>query len=349
MHHVTRVYSDIVDAVGSTPLLELTSLAEGTGCKILAKAEFFNPAGSVKDRAAKYMILDAEERGILDRKNPANYCVYEATGGNTGVALAMICARRGYKCYFTHQTSASEEKLNLIRRYGAETELCKEEDPDSNDHYELKAKNLAKSRPGGYFTNQCQNPANPRAHFETTGPEIWEQTGGQLDGFICTAGTGGTIGGVGKYLKKTDTRIQVWLVDPEGSGNITYLKSGKFRAPEGSTFAEGSGSTWLTTNFERAVQYIDDGVRCTNKEMAQMIQFLVENEGLLIGPSAAMNVVGAVKMARRLGRGKTVVTTLADFGDRYGEHVLREDFAKKHGYYFRNVPRDLSWITEAEQ
>lgn len=315
---------DMFEAVGNTPLLELKSLSRLTGCKIYAKAEFMNPCGSVKDRAAKYLLLDAEEKGLITKGD----VVVEATGGNTGISLALLAAARGYRTLFTMPAKTATEKIELMKTMGAEVHVQPMASMfDKDVHFYHVAHKLAKENKNAVYPDQFENLASTRAHYETTGPEIWHQTGGQLDGFICASGTAGTIGGTTKFLKEKNPAVKTWIIDSEevaamakfiNDGQTTSTEKEGFEivpAGQGATIAEGIGLPRVTPNFREAK--IDQGITGTNQEIVDMAYFLLKNEGVFVGPSAALNVVGAVKMARALGPGHAVVTILCDGGDRY--------------------------------
>eukprot|EP00762_Andalucia_godoyi_P003631 ANDGO_00734.mRNA.1 Cysteine synthase 1 len=358
-----QIIRNVFEAIGNTPLWEIGCLSRATRCRIFIKAEFCNPGGSIKDRAARSMILDAEARGILDPRNPAKYGITEETGGNTGIALAMLCRQRGYRCILAVQEGMEASKLRIMERLGAQIITCpKDVGVDDPDHYTNKPRSIAAANPGFYFTKQSDNWANPMAHIDTTGPEAWSQVsslatagegegeGGEgrkkiIDGFVCSSGTGGTIAGMSKFLKEKDASIQVFFIDPPGSGNREYYEHGRFKVSEGTTHAEGVGSTYLTRNFQEACTRIDGSFSCSNEEMAKMNQLIVEQEGLFLGPSSAMNLVGTVKLARILGPGKTVLSVACDGGERYVSTLCDPEAERRQGIYFRNVPSNLSWIS----
>jgi cysteine synthase A len=339
---------DLFGAVGNTPLLELKTLSKLTGCKIYAKAEFMNPGGSVKDRAAKYLILDAESKGQLAKRGDT---LIEATGGNTGVSLALLAAARGYKTIFTMHNQIAPEKIELMRVLGAQVEL---QTPaswlDREKHFYHVAKKIAAAAPknsGVAYPDQFENTANMRAHYEGTGPEIWRQVRGNIDGFVAAAGTAGTLAGTSKFLKEKKSDMAVWLVDPEGcagmslfinnGGTTSTPKNGFNMVParSGSSIAEGIALPRVTPNFREGV--VDRGITVTNQETVDMAYFLLRNDGIFVGPSAALNVVGAVKMARELGPGHTIVTILCDGGDRYRSKLYNPKWLKE----MKLEPRDL--------
>ncbi|TYZ57449.1 hypothetical protein PybrP1_010837 [[Pythium] brassicae (nom. inval.)] len=315
---------------------EIKSLSRLTGCKIYAKAEFMNPSGSVKDRAAKFLILDAEQRGELTKGGT----IVEATSGNTGVALAQLASARGYKTIFTMPESTTQEKIDIMKVLGAQVVLQPAVSIlDTENHFYHVAQRLAKTTKGAMCTNQFQNTANTTAHYMTTGPEIWRQTGGNIDGFVTSCGTAGTLSGISKFLKEKKPDCPVWVVDPDGvaaisrfvnDGQTTSRHEGGFEivsANQGSTIVEGVGVPLVTPNFHQG--FVDRGITGTDQEVVDMAYFLLRNEGIFVGPSAALNVVGAVKMARELGPGSVVVTILCDGGDRYRSKLYNRDWLKE--------------------
>ncbi|ETV92131.1 hypothetical protein, variant [Aphanomyces invadans] len=281
-----------------------------------------NPSGSVKDRAAKFLIEDAEARGKL---KPGGIVV-EATGGNTGVGLAIVAAAKGYRTIFTMPDKTSSEKIELMTVLGADVHVQPSVAMDDPLHFYNVAKTIVTSNPLCFGPDQFENVANSEAHYAGTGPEIWRQTAGKLDGFVVASGTGGTIGGVSRFLKEQNQSIQVWHIDPmEGGASSDYVNTKQstigpdgfeyIPKREGATVAEGIGLARVTPNFKTGS--IDRGIFGTNGEIVQMAYYLLRHEGLFVGPSAALNVVGAVKMAREMGPGHTIVTVLCDGGDRY--------------------------------
>ncbi|KAF0852140.1 mitochondrial cysteine synthase [Andalucia godoyi] len=341
------IINNVFEAVGNTPLWRIRCLSRVTGCHILLKAEFYNPGGSIKDRAARSMILDAEARGILDPAQPEKYGITDETGGNTGIALALLCRQRGYKCVLTVNEGTEEHKLKLMERLGAKVVTCPADVSfDDPEYYVNKPRSIAAENPGFYFTQQAENWANPMAHIVTTGPEIWKELDGQIGGFVCSSGTGGTIAGMSTFLKSKNPGIRAFLVDPPGSGNREFFEHRNFKVLPGSTHAAGAGSTYLTGNFAKACRdnLIDGSFPCSNAEMAQMNQLLAEQEGLFLGPSSGMNLVGAVKLARLLGPGKTIVTVACDRGENYASTLCDPAEEKRKGIFFRNVSPLLEWV-----
>uniref|UniRef100_K3XBS8 Cysteine synthase n=1 Tax=Globisporangium ultimum (strain ATCC 200006 / CBS 805.95 / DAOM BR144) TaxID=431595 RepID=K3XBS8_GLOUD len=327
---------DLFDAVGNTPLIELKSLSKLTNCKIYAKAEYMNPCGSVKDRAAKFLILDAEESGAIK----AGDTIVEATGGNTGVSLALLAAARGYKTMFTMPEKTAREKIELMKVMGAQVFVQPMASMfDKENHFYHVAQRLSKTIENAVYPNQFENTANMKAHYMTTGPEIWRQTNGTIDGFVTSSGTAGTISGISKFLKEKKPECAVWIVDPEEVAGISKfvnddrttssMKDGfeVIQAKQGSTIAEGVGLSRVTPNFREAK--VDKGITATNQEVVDMAYFLLRNDGIFVGPSAALNALGAVKMARELGPGSTVVTILCDGGDRYRSKLYNPAWLKE--------------------
>jgi cysteine synthase len=318
-------------AIGNTPLIRLRRVSEQTGCEILAKAEFLNPGSSVKDRAALYIVRDAEEKGLL---KPGG-TVVEGTAGNTGIGLALVGNALGYKTVIVMPESQSQEKQDMIRLCGADLRLVPAvpyKDPMNYARYSgTLAKELAQTEPNGaIWANQFDNTANRRAHAETTGPEIWEQCGGKVDGFTCAVGTGGTLAGVGIALKERDPNVRIVLSDPMGSALYNYYKHGELKA-EGTSITEGIGQGRITKNLEGAP--IDDAIRVTDEEALPMVFDLLKHEGLVVGGSTGINVVGAVKLAKQMGPGHTIVTILCDFGTRYMSKLFNPAFLRE-----RNLP-----------
>ena len=312
-------------AIGETPLIRVPSLSEMTGCEILGKAEFLNPGGSVKDRAAKFMIEDAVAKGILKRGG----LVVEGTAGNTGIGLALMCNALGFACSLVVPSNQSQEKIDLLRALGADVELVPPAPFKDPNNYFHVARRKAEENPGSFWANQFENTANSDAHFKTTGPEIWRQSSGKVDAVILAAGTGGTIGGVSAFIKERSPKTQVWLIDPPGSGLWSWIKKGVI-ASEGSSITEGIGIMRLTENFKRA--RIDDAVRGSDEEVVAMAHHVLRRDGLFVGTSAALNLVGAVRMARKLGPGKVVVTVLCDGGGRYQSRLFNSEWLRQSGF-----------------
>ena len=320
-----------IDAIGNTPLIKLKGPSELTGCTILGKAEFLNPGGSVKDRAALAIITDAEKRGLL---RPGGLIV-EGTAGNTGIGLALVGNCRGYKTLIVIPETQSQEKKDMLRLAGAELKevpAVPYKDPNNYVKYSGRlAEELKDSNPNGViWANQFDNTANRRGHYDTTGPEIWEQTDHKVDGFICAVGSGGTLAGVGMYLKERNPKIQIGLADPEGAALYSYYKTGDLKAA-GSSITEGIGQGRITRNIEDMP--VDHAYQIPDSEALPVIFDLLKHEGLCLGGSSGINVAGAIRLARELGPGNTIVTVLADYGSRYQSKLFNPDFLRS-----KNLP-----------
>ena len=315
--------------VGGTPLIRLRRASEATGCEILGKAEFLNPGGSVKDRAALYMIVDAEKRGAL---RPGGVIV-EGTAGNTGIGLALAANARGYRVVIVIPETQSREKMDMLRLCGAELMPVPAKPYRDPDNYvrmsERVAAEYAEKEPNGaLWANQWDNPANWRGHYESTGPEIWDQTGGRVDGFVCAIGTGGTLAGVSTYLRERNPDIRIGLADPEGAAMYSYFATGEL-ASEGSSITEGIGQGRVTGNVAQA--RVDLPFRIPDAEALPVIFDLLKDEGLCLGGSSGINVAGAIRLARELGSGHTVVTVLCDGGQRYQSKLFNPEFLREKG------------------
>ncbi len=318
-----------IDAIGNTPLIKLLKISEETGCTILGKAEFLNPGGSVKDRAAKYIILDAEARGEL---RPGGVVV-EGTAGNTGIGLALVGNTRGYRTVIVIPETQSQEKKDMLRLCGAELRevpAVPYKDPNNYVHVAARlAEELAETEPNGVlYANQWDNVSNRDGHFRSTGPEIWEQTDGRIDGFTCSIGTGGTLAGAGMFLKERNKDIVTAAADPMGAAMYNWIKHGELKS-EGSSITEGIGQGRITGNLEDAV--IDDAYQIPDAEAVQVVFDMLKHEGLCLGGSSGINVAGAVRMARDMGPGHTIVTILADNGTRYQTRLFNPIFLREKG------------------
>ncbi len=323
------VCSSVIEAIGHTPLIRLKAASEATGCEILGKAEFMNPGQSVKDRAALYIIQDAIRSGRL---RPGGRIV-EGTAGNTGIGLAMVAAALGYRTTIVIPRTQSQEKKDAIRLAGAElveVDALPYSNPDNYIRYSGRlAEALNESEPNGaVWANQFDNVANRQAHEETTGPEIWEQTDGKIDGFVCAVGSGGTLAGVARALRTRNPDIQIGLADPHGAALYSYYTSGDLKA-EGTSITEGIGQGRITANLEDFKP--DHSFRIDDAEALNMVFDLAQHEGLLLGGSAGLNVAGAIHLARRLGPGRTIVTILCDHGSRYQSKLFNPAFLKEKG------------------
>ena len=321
------IYSDLSAAIGNTPLIRLNKVSDETGCEILGKAEFMNPGQSVKDRAALYIIRDAIARGDL---KPGGTIV-EGTAGNTGIGLALVGASLGFRTVIVIPETQSQEKKDMLRLAGAElvqVPAAPYKNPNNYVRYSGRlAAELAKSEPNGaIWANQFDNTANRQAHIETTGPEIWEQTAGKVDGFICAVGSGGTLAGVGAALQPKGVRIG--LADPEGAALYSFYTNGTFDAP-GTSITEGIGQGRITANLEGFTP--DCAYRISDQEALPIVFDLLSTEGLCLGGSSGVNIAGAVHMAREMGRGHTIVTILCDYGTRYQSNLYNPEFLREKG------------------
>ena len=319
----------LIDAIGNTPLIQLREASEQTGCTILGKAEFMNPGGSVKDRAAKYIILDAEARGELE---PGGVIV-EGTAGNTGIGLALVGNARGYRTVITIPETQTVEKMDTLRLFGAELHAVPAvpfKNPENYVHQAARlAEELAKSEAHGVlYADQWENLSNGDGHYRSTGPEIWQQTNGTVDAFCCSIGTGGTISGVGRYLKERKPNIVIALTDPLGSCMFNHYKHGELRS-EGDSITEGIGQGRITANIAAAP--VDDAFQVPDEEALPVIFDLLSEEGLCIGGSTGINVAGAIQLAKQMGPGHTIVTVLADFGTRYQSKLFNPVFLREKG------------------
>ncbi|MCP9775727.1 cysteine synthase A [Cyanobium sp. WAJ14-Wanaka] len=313
------ITNGFVGAVGDTPLIRLHGPSELTGCTILGKAEFMNPGGSVKDRAALGILLEAEQEGLL---KPGGTIV-EGTAGNTGIGLTHLCNARGYRALIVIPETQSAEKIGLLRSLGAEVRTVPAVPyRDPNNYVKLSGR-IAEETPGAVWANQFDNLANRRAHYNSTGPEIWRQTGGGVDAWVAATGTGGTYAGVALYLKEQNPKVRCVLADPHGSGLYGWAKSGDLSI-SGSSITEGIGNSRVTANLEGAP--IDDAVRIDDQSALDTIYGLLWQEGLFLGGSVGINVAAAVETARRLGPGHTIVTVLCDSGDRYRSRLYDGDW-----------------------
>jgi cysteine synthase A len=325
------IRNGFTETIGNTPLIRLPRACEETGCEILGKAEFLNPGGSVKDRAALFIIRDAEERDVL---RPGGVIV-EGTAGNTGIGLALVGNALGYRCVIVMPETQSQEKQDMLRLCGADLRLVPAvpyKDPRNYVRYSgTLARELAETEPCGViWANQFDNIANRRAHYETTGAEIWSQTDGQVDAFTCSVGTGGTLSGVGMALKERNPKVKIVLADPMGSALYHHYAHGELKA-EGESITEGIGQSRVTRNLEGAP--VDDALRIRDEEALPVIFDLLKREGLVLGGSSGINVAAAIKVAKDLGPGHTVVTILADYGTRYQSKLFNPAFLRA-----RNLP-----------
>lgn len=325
------IKNGLVDSIGNTPMIRLKRASEETGCEILGKAEFLNPGQSVKDRAALYIINDAVKRGAL---KPGGVIV-EGTAGNTGIGLALVGNALGFRSVIVIPETQSQEKKDMLRLCGAElieVPAVPYKDPNNYVKYSGRlAEELAAKEPNGaIWANQFDNVANRQAHIETTGPEIWKQTDGKVDGFICAVGTGGTLAGTGMALKERNKNIQIGLADPMGAALYNYYKHGELKA-EGTSITEGIGQGRITANLEDAP--IDQAYQIPDEEALPIVFDLLKHEGLCLGGSSGINIAGAIRLAKEMGPGHTIVTVLCDYGTRYQSKMFNPAFLRE-----KNLP-----------
>lgn len=317
-------YVGVEGHIGRTPLLRLRGVSELTGCEILAKAEFMNPGGSVKDRAALGMIEDAEERGLL---NPGATIV-EGTAGNTGIGLTVVGNAKGYRTAIVIPETQSVEKITLLRTLGAEVITVPERPYSDPGNYNRQAQRLSEEK-GWFWANQFDNVANRLAHYRTTGPEIWEQTSGEVTGFVASIGTGGTLAGVSMYLKEQNPEIKAVCADPYGAAMYSWFKNGDLNTSDGDSFAEGIGQMRVTENLKGI--RIDDAYRITDQTALSVVYQLLREEGIFAGLSSGINIAGALRLAREGGPGQVIVTLLCDSGMKYMSRIFNPDWLAAHG------------------
>jgi len=327
-----NINNDVVEAIGNTPLIKLKRASEETGCTILGKAEFMNPGQSVKDRAGKWMILEAEKRGDL---RPGGLVV-EATAGNTGIGLAVVAGARGYRTLIVIPETQSQEKKDTLRLCGAElveVPALPYANPNNYQHIGRRlADRLRNSEPNGVlFADQWNNLDNSKAHYESTGPEIWRQTDGKIDGFICSVGSGGTLAGTSMFLKEKNKNVVIGCADPRGAAMYELFKHGEAKSTPGGSITEGIGLGRVTPIIKQA--RVDEAYLIPDEEAVPVIYELLEHEGLCLGGSTGINVAGAIRLARQLGPGKTIVTVLCDSGNRYQSKLFNPDFMRS-----KNLP-----------
>ncbi|NEP50274.1 MAG: cysteine synthase A [Moorea sp. SIO3C2] len=318
------IKAGFINTVGNTPLIRLNSFSEETGCEILGKAEFLNPGGSVKDRAALYIIKDAEEKGLL---KPGG-TVVEGTAGNTGIGLAHICNAKGYKCLIIIPETQSQEKMDTLRTLGAEVRPVPAVPYKNPNNYVKLSGRIAQEMDNAIWANQFDNLANRQAHYETTGPELWQQTDGKIDAWVSATGTGGTYAGVAMYLKEKNPNLQCVVADPMGSGLYSYVKTGEIK-PEGNSITEGIGNSRITGNMEGAP--IDDAIQIDDHECLRVVYQLLSQDGLFMGGSVGINVGAAVALAKQMGPGHTIVTVLCDGGGRYQSRLFNREWLVSKG------------------
>jgi len=325
---------NFIQGIGNTPLIKLKAASEITGCNIYGKAEHLNPGGSVKDRAALALIRDAEEKKLIKKGGT----IVEGTAGNTGIGLCLLGNSLGYKTIIVMNDNQTQEKKDMLRNIGADLRLVPPKPYKNDDNFVKVAGRLADElRPsnnnGVVWANQFDNVANSKGHYETTGPEIWDQTEGKVDGFVCSSGTGGTISGVSNALKEKNKNIKIYLSDPKGSALYNYIKNGELKS-EGNSITEGIGSSRVTKNFENAK--IDDAYSIDDHEALPILFDLIKNEGLSLGTSCGINIAGAIRLGKELGPGKTIVTILCDKSDRYNSKLFNKSFLQEKGLPYPN-------------
>lgn len=320
------IKNGFVDTVGNTPLIRINSFSDATGCEILGKAEFLNPGGSVKDRAALYIIKDAEAKGLL---KPGG-TVVEGTAGNTGIGLAHICNALGYKCLIIIPETQSQEKIDTLRVLGAEVRTVPAVPYKNPNNYVKLSGRIAAEMENAIWANQFDNLANRQAHYETTGREIWQQTNGKIDAWVAATGTGGTFAGVSLFLKEKNPEIKSIVADPMGSGLYSYVKTGTIKI-EGKSITEGIGNSRITANMEGVA--IDDAIQIDDFECVRVIYQLLQQDGLFMGGSVGINVGAAVTLAKQMGPGYTIVTILCDGGARYQSRLYDRQWLAAKGLY----------------
>jgi len=313
------------DCIGNTPLIRMSRLSELTGCEILGKAEFLNPGGSVKDRAALWMIRAHEDSGAL---GPGG-TVVEGTAGNTGIGIAHVCNARGYDCVIYMPDNQSPEKVDLLRTLGAEVRVVPTVPYKDEMNYQKQAGRFAEATDGAVWANQFDNTANRLAHYESTGPEIWTQTDGKVDAFVAATGTGGTLAGISRYLKEKNASVQIALADPMGSALYSWVTTGEPQMSQGPSITEGIGNSRVTDNL--ADTEIDDAVQVADQDMVTMVYQEMFTEGWFFGSSTGINLCAAVELAGKLGPGRRIVTILADTGHKYQSRLFNDAFLEERG------------------
>ena len=329
---MNNTQNDFISGIGNTPLIKLRAASEITGCNIYGKAEYLNPGGSVKDRAALALIKDAQEKKLISKGGT----IVEGTAGNTGIGLCLLGNSLGYKTIIVMNDNQTQEKKDTLKNIGADLRLVPAKPYKDDGNYVKVADRLAKelsssNNHGVVWANQFDNTANSKGHYDTTGPEIWHQTEGKIDGFVCASGTGGTIGGVSSYLKEKNKDIKIYLSDPNGSALYNYIQNGELKS-EGGSITEGIGSSRVTANFAEAK--IDGAFSIDDHESLPILYDLIKNEGLSLGTSCGVNIAGAIRLGKLLGPGKTIVTILCDKSDRYNSKMFNKTFLQQKGLPF---------------
>ena len=323
------IKNNFLESIGNTQLIKLKMASEITGCNIYGKAEYQNPGGSVKDRAALALIRDAEEKKLITKGGT----IVEGTAGNTGIGLCLLGNSIGYKTIIVMNDNQTQEKKDLLRNIGADLRLVPPKPYKDENNFVKYAGRLAdelksSNNHGVVWANQFDNTANMKGHYETTGPEIWEQTDGKVDGFVCSSGTGGTIAGVSSFLKEKNKNIKIYLSDPSGSSLYNYVENGELKS-EGNSITEGIGSSRITANFAKAT--IDGAFSISDHESLPVLFDLIEKEGLSLGTSCGVNIAGAIRLGKLLGPGKTIVTILCDKSDKYNSKLFNKSFLQEKG------------------
>ena len=321
------IKNNFLESIGNTQLIKLKMASEITGCNIYGKAEYQNPGGSVKDRAALALIRDAEEKKLITKGGT----IVEGTAGNTGIGLCLLGNSIGYKTIIVMNDNQTQEKKDLLRNIGADLRLVPPKPYKDENNFVKYAGRLAdelksSNNHGVVWANQFDNTANMMGHYETTGPEIWEQTDGKVDGFVCSSGTGGTIAGVSSFLKEKNKDIKIYLSDPTGSSLYNYVENGELKS-EGNSITEGIGSSRITANFAKAT--IDGAFSISDHESLPVLFDLIEKEGLSLGTSCGVNIAGAIRLGKLLGPGKTIVTILCDKSDKYNSKLFNKSFLQE--------------------
>ena len=320
-----NILKGLAESIGNTPLIRIDSLSEETGCEILGKAEFMNPGGSVKDRAALWMVQQAEAAGML---KPGG-TVVEGTAGNTGIGLVHVCNSRGYQTIIYMPDNQSKEKVDLLRTLGAEVRVVPTVPYKDDMNFQKQAGRFAETLDNAIWANQFDNTANRLAHYESTGPEIWAQTDGTVDVFTCAVGTGGTLAGTARYLKEQSADIRIALADPLGSALFNWVKTGDATMTPGPSITEGIGNSRVTDNLEGTP--IDDAVQIPDQDMVDMVYRMLEQDGWFFGSSTGINLCAAVAMAKKLGPGHKIVTILCDDGSKYMSRLYNPEFLAEKG------------------
>ena len=323
------IKNNFLESIGNTQLIKLKMASEITGCNIYGKAEYQNPGGSVKDRAALALIKDAEEKKLITKGGT----IVEGTAGNTGIGLCLLGNSIGYKTIIVMNDNQTQEKKDLLRNIGADLRLVPPKPYKDENNFVKYAGRLAdelksSNNHGVVWANQFDNTANMKGHYETTGPEIWEQTDGKVDGFVCSSGTGGTIAGVSSFLKEKNKDIKIYLSDPTGSSLYNYVENGELKS-EGNSITEGIGSSRITANFAKAT--IDGAFSISDHESLPVLFDLIEKEGLSLGTSCGVNIAGAIRLGKLIGPGKTIVTILCDKSDKYNSKLFNKSFLQEKG------------------